>query len=140
MEIEGAAFAEISGAFLSLGPFGSMAVALTLLDFLKGRRLAAQCGTLSPIVFWFKVPLEINQPKKRVPLILIWLLGYQGGHGYQVALATASLLLRLLLLVLLCRRRRDEQRFILKVMNKWLGWILGHFPFSLFGFIRDPML
>ena len=47
-------------------------------------------------------------------------LFYYGDVWYRDALITVSILLRLILFALLCHSGRDENRFVLKVMNKFL--------------------
>eukprot|EP00435_Cladocopium_sp_Y103_P057812 s529_g20.t1 len=62
----------------------------------------------------------------------------------RVALAVISLLSRLILFVWLSRSHWDEQRFILKVMNKFLclamlGWLVLTFCFLGFGLSSDHL-
>ena len=79
VNIKHAAFSEITGAVLLLGPFAMIATSMTFLGLLYGEDVR-----------------------------------------FRVILALVSVLSRLVLFVLLWRNAWDEQRFILKVMNKFL--------------------
>ena len=79
VDIEYAAFAEMTGAMFLLGPFATNAIAMNV------------------VCFFYNLHL--------------W---------YSSVLGSASVLARLILFYLLCQSDWDEQRFILKVMNKFL--------------------
>ena len=79
VDIQHAAFPEITGAIFLFVPFATNALTMTVVSFFYNERL--------------------------------W---------YRAGLAGVSVLSRLGLLFLLCRSDWDEQRFILKVMNKFL--------------------
>jgi hypothetical protein len=88
VDIQHAAFPEITGAIFLFVPFATNALTMTVVSFFYNERL--------------------------------W---------YRPGLAGVSVLSRLGLLFLLCRSDWDEQRFILKVMNKFLfvamlGWLI----------------
>ena len=79
VDIQHAAFAELTGALFLLGPFATNAISFVVLDMLH-----CEC---------------------------LW---------YRVVLVIVSIFARLMLFALLCRSDWDEQRFILKVMSKFL--------------------
>ena len=88
VNIENAAFSEITGAVLLLGPVAIVAPIMTFFGFFYGENV------------WFRTVLSI-----------------------------VSVLSRLILFVFLWRSSWDEQRFILKVMSKFLfvamfGWLI----------------
>ena len=86
VDIQHAAFPEITGAIFLFGPFATNALTVTVvMSVMYNERL--------------------------------W---------YRAGLATVAVLSRFVLLVLLCRSDWDEQRFILKVMNKFLIGGLEH--------------
>ena len=92
VNIERAAFSELAGAVLLLGPLAMIATTTAFVALFDGEAVQ-----------------------------------------FRAVLAIVSVLARLVLFVLLCRSSWDEQRFILKVMNKFLcvatfGWLLLVLP------------